>query len=149
VQNVLGKGDVVCDLGCGDGRVLQACLASGKAEFALGVELQAAPLARARVNLEQQHNCELVQGDMLNETLLAHVLAKTSLVFLFLLPNLLADLLPLLEAHLVQPNARVVSYLFSFPPSCRLPPNKLILDQHLIIPNLAEAASHLYVYRKQ
>jgi len=113
-SQLCGPDDVVIDLGCGDGRVLRACLERGHALAVYGVDIQPAPLQRARDALQPwADRCNLLQADFFDDAVRA-LLGQCTICFLFLLPDTLAMLAPLLKREL-KPGARVVCSVFKFP----------------------------------
>ena len=105
----VGHGDVLYDLGCGDGRVLKQALDMG-AERAVGYELNAELAEAARRNTAQYGGRAEVRESDANEA----TLDDASVVTLYLSELGNAKLLPLLERSL-SPNARVASFSFVIP----------------------------------
>lgn len=110
-KDFLRKQDFVLDLGCGDGRVL--IQASAKVEFAVGVDIQPAPLQRAIEASSSVRNVQWILGDFHDAKVIA-LLPKVTVVFLFLLPTLLADIARYLVQH-VQCGTRICCYTFCLP----------------------------------
>jgi SAM-dependent methyltransferase len=99
-------GDVVYDLGCGDGRmVIQAAQKFGTR--GVGVDLDPARIREARVNAQQAGVAGLVRFEVAD--LFATDISEATVVMLFLLPELNRRLKPKLFAEL-RPGARVVSH---------------------------------------
>jgi len=114
----LRQGDVLYDLGAGDGRVVIAA-ARDYGVRAVGIELDARKVAEARANVQQarlSHLVEIRQADVFDTDLKA-----ASVVTVFLFPELNARLMPKLRKEL-EPGARVVSHRFElgdWPPEQR------------------------------
>jgi len=107
--------DVVLDIGCGDGRVLREAWKQSHAR-GIGIELDQ--------KLVDQGKSDIVEDDMANAVSLhcmsfndpeaVALIHAASVVFLFMLPELTAEIAQLLLKH-AQPTARVVSFIFSLP----------------------------------
>lgn len=104
----LGKGDVVYDLGSGDGRiVIMAAEQFGAA--ATGVEIDPEMVRRARENAAKAgvgNKVRFLEADLFETDL-----RSASVVTLYLLPNMLETLKPKLRSQL-KPGARVVCFHF-------------------------------------
>ncbi len=109
-------GDVVYDLGCGDGRmVIAAAKKFGTRGY--GVDLDPARIREARANAKKEGVDKLVRfevGDLYKTDI-----KEATVVMLYLLPELNRRLIPKLFAEL-KPGARVVSHDYdmgqSWPP---------------------------------
>jgi SAM-dependent methyltransferase len=104
----VAAGDVVYDLGSGDGRMVIAAAQEFGAR-GVGIEIDPALVARAEANARKagvSHLVEFRQGDMY-----AADLAPATVVTLFLHPGPNRKLRPKLQADL-RPGARVVSYIW-------------------------------------
>lgn len=104
----LHEGDVLYDLGAGDGRIVIAA-ARRSGVRAVGIELDARKVARARANVARaglEGRVEIRQGDVLEADL-----GGASVVTLFLFPELNARLAPKLRREL-RPGTRIVSHRF-------------------------------------
>jgi SAM-dependent methyltransferase len=99
-------GDVVYDLGCGDGRMVIAA-AKKYGTRGVGVDLDPARIREARANAKQAGVESLVTFKV--EDLFQTDLREATVVLLYLLPELNRRLKPKLFAQL-QPGARVVSH---------------------------------------
>ena len=103
--------ETVYDLGCGDARIL--VLAAEKyGARGVGVELDAEVFALARDNVRRQgleNRITLVRGNLFDADL-----RNADVVALYLLPEALARLRPMLEEQL-RPGARVVTHDFGIP----------------------------------
>lgn len=101
------KDDVVYDLGCGDARFLVAA-AKRYGCRAVGVELDAKELAKARRNVAEngvEHLVEIREGDLFEVDL-----RPATVLTIYLLPDLNVKLIPQLKQ--MRPGSRIVSYLF-------------------------------------
>ena len=98
-------GDLIYDLGCGDGRILIAA-AKQYGVRAVGVEIDPAMVQVARKNVEDNGLADLVrivEGDLFSVDL-----SEATVVMLYLLPEMNERLKPQLRR--LQPGARVVSH---------------------------------------
>ncbi len=105
----VGEGDVVYDLGSGDGRVLITAVEEFGASKAVGIEIrkELVEIARAEVKKRGLENkVIIVHGDVLKVSF-----AEATVVTMFLLPDLMEALRKRLETELRE-GARVVSYEF-------------------------------------
>lgn len=104
----VGSDDTVADLGCGDGRFLVAAAARGVR--GLGVEADPIFAARARENVAaagQADRVEVVEGDALTADL-----ARVTALFVYLVPEGLALLRPVLDAVRAR-GVPIATYTFS------------------------------------
>lgn len=101
------RGDVVYDLGCGDGRIVVSA-AKGYGARAVGIDIDPRRVRESLDNARRNGVSELVTVH--REDLFATDLAGASVVTLYLVPNLIDRLTPRL-AHL-KPGTRVVSHSF-------------------------------------
>ena len=104
----LKPGEIVVDLGCGDGRVLTVAAKEFDA-FAVGVEARRDLIVRALVNVKKANvlgRVLIIQGDFFKLNL-----GFADVVFLYLLSSVNEMLKPKLEKEL-KDNARVVSHDF-------------------------------------
>ena len=132
--NVLPKDGMILDLGCGDGKALRLFAAAGYQGPLVGYERAPFPWllgvirsirVRSRVRLHLQDTKHAPLGD-----------AKG--VYLFLMDKPLAELAPLLEAHL-PPGIPVVSAEFPVP--------GWTPEQVLTAKGVTERQAKIYVYR--
>jgi tRNA A58 N-methylase Trm61 len=101
------KGDLLYDLGCGDGRIVVTA-AKKYGIKAIGVDIDPKRVEESRENVRTNGVGELVtikQGDIFQEDL-----SSANVVTLYLLPSLNVKLIPQLEK--LKPGSRVVSYQF-------------------------------------
>lgn len=104
----LKPGEIVFDLGCGDGRVLVTAARQFRAK-AVGVELSPKIAQMARDIIKQQKldgDASVIEGNLLDVDL-----SKADVVTLYLLTESNSRLKPNLERYL-KPGARVVSHDF-------------------------------------
>ena len=104
----LRRGEVLYDLGCGDGRIVVAA-AKGFGARAVGVEISESLAKRAREQAQSlgvQDQVKIITGDML-----AVDLSEANVVSLYLMTEANDTLRPKLEREL-RPGARVVSLEF-------------------------------------
>jgi precorrin-6B methylase 2 len=102
-------GDLVVDLGSGDGRIVIAAAKDFGAR-GLGIELDGALVEKSRANAVRAGVAErvsFVRGDVL-----AADISAATVVTVYLLPDLMNRLQPRLLEHL-QPGTRVVSHAFT------------------------------------
>lgn len=105
----LQPGEVVVDLGCGDGRLLQRAIDMGAAR-AIGYELDGDLVAAARTSISD----ERVQVHQANVLEASTCVQSADIVALYLTERGNATVLPMLRANL-KPSARVVSYVWPMP----------------------------------
>jgi SAM-dependent methyltransferase len=101
------RGDVVYDLGCGDGRLVVAAARAG-ARKAVGVDIDPERVAEAEANVKAaglQGVARIVEGDLFEMDL-----GDADVVTLYLLPELNLRLRPTLLG--LKPGARIVSHAF-------------------------------------
>ncbi len=100
-------GDVVYDLGCGDGRIVIAAAKRGAAK-AVGVDIDPERIREARANAQAAGVADrvtFVQGDLFKVDF-----SDANVVTLYLLPDLNLKLRPKLLA--LRPGTRIVSHAF-------------------------------------
>jgi SAM-dependent methyltransferase len=107
-------GDVVYDLGCGDGRIAIAAVRDFKAKKGVGIDIDPDRIKDCQANLkklpaDQQKKLEFKQGDILK--LKPEDFKDVDVVTLYLLPDINLRLKPTLQKGL-KPGARVVSHAF-------------------------------------
>jgi uncharacterized protein (TIGR03000 family) len=103
----VGPGDVVYDLGCGDGRIVVTAAKKFGCK-GVGVDLDPERIKESRENVKQAGVEELVeirQGDALK----VDDIGKATVVTLYMLPEFNRRLAPILQAKL-RPGSRVVSH---------------------------------------
>jgi SAM-dependent methyltransferase len=100
-------GDVVYDLGCGDGRIAIAAAKRGAAK-SVCVDIDPARIAEARANAKEEgveDKVTIIQGDLFQLDF-----SDADVVTLYLLPDLNLKLRPKLLA--LRPGTRIVSHAF-------------------------------------
>jgi SAM-dependent methyltransferase len=103
----VGQGDVVYDLGCGDGRIVVAAAKRG-ARRAVGVDIDPDRIRDAEENVRSAgvaDRVKIVEGDLFELDL-----GDATVVTLYLLPELNLRLRPKLLA--LRPGTRIVSHRF-------------------------------------
>jgi tRNA G37 N-methylase Trm5 len=101
------KGDVVYDLGSGDGRIVIA--AAKKGARAVGFEIDPDLVAESRANIQKAGVQE--SAEIRNQDILTVDLSGASVVTMYLLPDVNLKLRPNLQKQL-KPGSRIVSHSF-------------------------------------
>lgn len=104
-----GPGDVLYDLGSGDGRIVIRALTAFDVEKAVGVDIDPIRIAEGSENAEQagvHHKATFIQSDLFEVDF-----RDASVVTLYLLPEVNLRLRPILLERL-EPGTRVVSHMF-------------------------------------
>jgi ribosomal protein L11 methylase PrmA len=130
----VGKNDVVCDLGCGDGRfVITAAKKHGCRGVGYEIDPQYVKLARESAKKQGVESLVTIH----DQDIFTADLKPMTVVTLFLLPNLNTRLIPQLEQL---PNgARIVSHEFDIP--------GLVPDRELTFVSKQDDSEHLlYIY---
>jgi tRNA/tmRNA/rRNA uracil-C5-methylase (TrmA/RlmC/RlmD family) len=105
----VGKGDVVYDLGCGDGKIVIA--AAKRGARAVGVDIDPQRIKESNANAQKAGVTDRVQfilGDIFDPNI---KIADATVVTLYLLPSLNGKLQPRLQSEL-RAGTRVVSHAF-------------------------------------
>jgi SAM-dependent methyltransferase len=105
----VGKGDVVYDLGCGDGRI-PITAAKRFGARGVGVDIDPQRIAEANANAKQEGVTDLVSFRL--QDALTTDLSSATVVTLYLLSASNLKLRPILTRQL-KPGARIVSHAFS------------------------------------
>ena len=105
----VSKGDVVYDLGSGDGRIPIAAVKDFGAARATGIDIDPQRIKEATANLQKAGVGDRVR--FLNQDLFTTDLSEATVVTLYLLPSLNLKLMPKLKAEL-KPGTRIVSHAF-------------------------------------
>lgn len=105
----VGPGDIVYDLGSGDGRVVIAAVKEFGAARGMGIDIDPALIREASDNAERAGVSDRVR--FLNQDLFDTDVREATVVALYLLPWLNRKLMPKLKAEL-KPGSRIVSYRF-------------------------------------
>ena len=109
----VSRGDVVYDLGSGDGRIPIAAVRDFGAARGVGIELDPARIAEARVNAVAAGVADRVH--FLQQDLFAADLSEATVIAMYLLPALNARLVPVLKA--LKPGTRIVSHNYDMGPA--------------------------------
>ncbi len=106
------SGDVVYDLGSGDGRVLEACyLKEPKAKY-IGIDKALAPFLLAKWKMRRLMKTADIK--FLHKNFFKHNFKDATHIYLYLFPGLLKSLLPKLQQEL-PPGAKIISCDYVFP----------------------------------
>ncbi len=105
----VGKGDVVYDLGSGDGRIPIMAVQKYNATRAVGIDINPERIKEAEANLKAAGVGNRVR--FLNADLFETNISDATVVTLYLLPSLNVKLIPKLLAEL-KPGTRIVSHAF-------------------------------------
>lgn len=108
----VGTGDVVFDLGSGDGRIPIAAVRDFGAARGVGIELDPLRIAEARANAMAAGVADRVR--FLQQDLFTADLSEATVVAMYLLPQLNARLIPALRA--LRPGTRIVSHNYDMGP---------------------------------
>jgi uncharacterized protein (TIGR03000 family) len=106
----VGTGDVVYDLGCGDGRILISAIKDFGAKRGVGVDLDPERIKESWANAKKEgltNRLEFRQGDVLN----IKDLREATVVMLYMGEDVNLRLRPILKKTL-RPGARIVSHDF-------------------------------------
>jgi precorrin-6B methylase 2 len=105
----VGPGDVVYDLGSGDGRIAIAAVKDFGAARATGIDIDPQRIKEAMVNHAAANVGDRVR--FLNQDLFETNISEATVVTLYLLPSLNLKLIPKLNKEL-KPGTRIVSHAF-------------------------------------
>jgi cyclopropane fatty-acyl-phospholipid synthase-like methyltransferase len=105
----VSKGDIVYDLGSGDGRIPIAAVRDFGAARATGIDIDPQRISEANANAKAAGVTDRVR--FLNQDLFTTNISEATVVTLYLLPSLNLKLLPKLKAEL-KPGTRIVSHAF-------------------------------------
>jgi SAM-dependent methyltransferase len=105
----VGPGDIVYDLGSGDGRIVIAAIKDFGALRGTGIDIDPVRIKEANENAERARLTDRVR--FLNQDLFETDLREATVVTLYLLPSLNLKLRPKLLAEL-KPGSRIVSHSF-------------------------------------
>lgn len=123
-------GDVVYDLGCGDGRVIAALQNQNTKARYIGIENNLVVWGMAKIRLRGR--ARLVRGEILDAKF-----SEATRVYAYLGPKIMGELEPRFEMELPS-GARLVSVQFPLPN--RTPDEEVVLEES------ASHAERLYVY---
>lgn len=105
----VGKGDIVYDLGSGDGRIVIAAVKEFGAAKGTGIDINPVRISEANENAKTAAVTDRVR--FLNQDLFETDLSEATVVTLYLLPSLNVKLMPKLMREL-KPGSRIVSHSF-------------------------------------
>ena len=131
-------GDVVYDLGCGDGRIVVTAAKLGAR--GIGIDIDPKRVAEANENVKKNSVGDRVK--ILNQDLFTTDLSEATVVTLYLLPNLNLKLRPTLWK--LKPGTRIVSHDFSmgdWKPEQTLNVDGATIYYWTITPDLAKKAA--------
>ena len=103
------KDDVICDLGCGDGRILTTAVKDFGVKAALGYEIREDLFKTASAEVQKQNLLERVR--IFNKDLFSADLKEATLITLYLTTYANERLKPKLRAE-ARPGSRIVSHDF-------------------------------------
>jgi len=103
------KDDVLCDLGCGDGRILTTAVKDFGVKAAVGYEIREDLFKTASAEVQKQNLLEKVR--IFNKDLFSADLKETTLITLYLTTYANERLKPKLRAE-ARPGSRIVSHDF-------------------------------------
>jgi precorrin-6B methylase 2 len=105
----VGPGDIVYDLGSGDGRIPIAAVKNFGAARATGIDIDPQRIKEAEENRKQSGVGDRVR--FMNQDLFQTNISEATVVTLYLLPSLNVKLIPKLNKEL-KPGTRIVSHQF-------------------------------------
>jgi tRNA A58 N-methylase Trm61 len=120
----VGPGDVVYDLGSGDGRIVIAAVRDFGAARGIGLEIDPQRLREANDNARSAGVTDRVQ--FRDEDLFAADLSEATVVTMYLLPMINARLYPKLRA--LKPGTRIVSHNYDISPEWK-PDMKVVVGR--------------------
>ena len=123
----VGLGDVVFDLGSGDGRIPIAAVRDFGAVRGVGIELDPQRIAEARANAEAAGVSDRVV--FLQQDLFEADLAEASVVAMYLLPAINARLQPRLRS--LKAGTRIVSHNYDMGPAWK-PAKSFVVENSLV-----------------
>ena len=110
----VGKGDIVYDLGSGDGRIAIAAVRDFNATRSTGIDIDPQRIKEANANLAEAEKAKpgiSKSVRFLNQDLFMTDISDATVITLYLLPSLNVKLMPKLKAEL-KPGTRIVSHSF-------------------------------------
>ena len=105
------EGDVVFDLGCGDGRIVIRAVTHNKAKRGVGIDIDPARVAESEANAKKagvEDKLKFIEGDVLKLT--EKGLEEATVVTLYLFPKINDQLAPMLKK--LAKGTRIVSHDF-------------------------------------
>lgn len=128
----LNDSSVFCDLGSGDGRIIETVLRSNNHITAIGYEINFFARCASWIRLKKFKN----RASVFNKDLYKADLKNVSHIFIYLIPNALEKLESIFNNHLK--DTRVVSVNFKFP-------HKKPIEE-ISVSNPNQTIKKLYVY---
>src|SRR6184192_1589209 len=125
------RDDVVFDLGCGDGRVVVTAAKKYGAR-GVGIDIDPQRVKEARANVRKakvEKLVEIRQGDALQ----VPDLARATVVIIYMLPEFMEKLRPVLEEHL-KPGTRIVAHDYPVP--------RWEVQERATVPSLSRIYAH-------
>ena len=123
----VGRGDIVFDLGSGDGRIPTAAVRDFGAARGVGIELDPQRIAEARANAEAAGVSNRVV--FLQQDLFEADLAEASVIAMYLLPAMNARLQPRLRS--LKAGTRIVSHNYDMGPAWK-PAKSFVVENSLV-----------------
>ncbi|MEQ1729867.1 MAG: 50S ribosomal protein L11 methyltransferase [Vicinamibacterales bacterium] len=123
----VAKGDIVFDLGSGDGRIPIAAVKDFGAARGVGIELDPLRIAEARANAEAAGVSERVT--FLRQDLFTADLSAATVIAMYLLPAINEKLAPTFRA--LRPGTRIVSHNYDMGKAWK-PAKSFVVDNHLV-----------------
>jgi 16S rRNA A1518/A1519 N6-dimethyltransferase RsmA/KsgA/DIM1 with predicted DNA glycosylase/AP lyase activity len=123
----VGPGDVVFDLGSGDGRIPIAAVKDFDAARGVGIELDPQRIAEARTNAVSAGVSDRVQ--FVQQDLFEADLSEATVIAMYLLPAMNARLYPKLRA--LKPGTRITTHNYDFGKLWK-PRKTLVVDNNLV-----------------
>jgi len=123
----VGRGDIVFDLGSGDGRIPIAAVRDFGAARGVGIELDPQRIAEARANAEAAGVSDRVV--FLQQDLFEADLAEASVIAMYLLPAMNARLQPRLRS--LKAGTRIVSHNYNMGPAWK-PAKSFVVENSLV-----------------
>jgi SAM-dependent methyltransferase len=123
----VGRGDVVIDLGSGDGRIPIAAVRDFGAARGIGIELDPQRITEARANAEAAGVSDRVT--FLEQDLFTSDLSPATVIAMYLLPGMLVRLQPTLRA--LKPGTRIVSHNYDMGSAWK-PARSFVVDNNLV-----------------
>jgi len=123
----VGRGDVVFDLGSGDGRIPIAAVRDFGAARGVGIDLDPQRVAEARANAAAAGVSDRVV--FLQQDLFEADLAEASVIAMYLLPAINARLQPRLR--LLKAGTRIVSHNYDMGPAWK-PAKSFVVENSLV-----------------
>ena len=123
----VGRGDIVFDLGSGDGRIPIAAVRDFGAARGVGIELDPQRIAEARANAEAAGVSDRVV--FLQQDLFEANLAEASVIAMYLLPAMNARLQPRLRS--LKAGTRIVSHNYDMGPAWK-PAKSFVVENSLV-----------------